>query len=251
VAIPSPASKAKDGLSVFDVLNTFCARWFLNRDYLTANILSAQKDESRHFTWVNFSPPFHTHLVQRMHALLPPLCPMAKGKKVMFVFILEILDSEGPNQGSFWKMLKKHCTRSKLLKKAAVKPASPPSALHGSGAVTAPTISQVLVSKVTGSRDDVEMGDLSPKSANQAPAASAPPPPLPPPAKPYPLFPFPAFLSGFDHAQIVRWLRTARVKGLTPDAVQEEILRTGHIFDKAVCSLVNTYFMLSPHYSSR
>jgi len=30
--------------------------------------------------------------VQHAQALLPPLCPMAKGKKVMFVFILEILD---------------------------------------------------------------------------------------------------------------------------------------------------------------
>jgi hypothetical protein len=188
---------------VFDILNTFCARWFLNRDHLTANILSAQKDDSGHFTWVNFSPPFHTHLVQCMHALLPPLCPVAKGKKVMFVFILEILNSEGPDQESFWKMLKKHCTRSKLPKKKATeKPAPPPSALPGSG--LALTISQVLVSKVTGSREDMEMGNLSPKSANQAPITSAPLPPSPPPAKPYPLFPFPAFLSGFDHTRIVR-----------------------------------------------
>jgi hypothetical protein len=168
---------------------------------------------------------------------------------VMFVFILEILDSEGPDQGSFWKMLKKCHTRSKLLKKqVAARPTSPPSVLPGSGPVTAPTISQVLVSEVTGSRDDVEMGDPSPKSADPAHATSAPLPPSPPPAKPYPLFPFPAFPSGFDHTRIVRWLRTARVKGLAPNAVQEEILRTSHIFDKAVCSLVNTYFMLTPHY---
>jgi hypothetical protein len=37
---------------------------------------------------------------------------MAKGEKVMFMFILEILSGEGANQGSFWKVLKKPCKRS-------------------------------------------------------------------------------------------------------------------------------------------
>ena len=77
--------------SVFDVLNVFRSRWFLNRDHLIANVLSAQKAEDGQYTWVDFLPPFHTHLVQRARTLLPPLCPVAKGKKVIFLFILEIL----------------------------------------------------------------------------------------------------------------------------------------------------------------
>jgi len=35
---------------------------------------------------------------------------MAKGKKVMFVFILEVLDGDGPKPGTFWIVPKKcHC----------------------------------------------------------------------------------------------------------------------------------------------
>jgi len=47
---------------------------------------------------------------------LPPLCPVAKGKKVLFVFILEVLDGDGPKPGSFWIALKKCCHPSLSLK---------------------------------------------------------------------------------------------------------------------------------------
>jgi hypothetical protein len=110
---PSPVPPASAGqdvnaeLLLFDILNIFCTQWFLNRDHLIVNILSAQKSETGWFVWVDFQPPFHTHLVQRARALLPPLCPMAKGKKVMFIFILEVLDGDGPQPGSFWEVLKK------------------------------------------------------------------------------------------------------------------------------------------------
>jgi hypothetical protein len=61
-----PTSGLGDGVepSVFDVLNIFRSRWFLNRDHLIVNILSAQKAEDGRYTWVDFLPPFHTHLVQ-------------------------------------------------------------------------------------------------------------------------------------------------------------------------------------------
>src|SRR5882672_4748852 len=86
----------EDGPSIFDVLNVFRRQWFLHRDHLLANILSAQKDDAGHIVWVDFLPPFHTHLVRRALALLPPLCPEAKGKKVMFVFLLKVIAREGP-----------------------------------------------------------------------------------------------------------------------------------------------------------
>src|SRR5579863_4812495 len=83
--------------SVFDVLNVFRRRWFLHRDHLIANLLSATKDEAGKLDWIDFQPPFHTHLVRKAVSLLPPLCPVAKGKRVMFVYILEVLnvDSHG------------------------------------------------------------------------------------------------------------------------------------------------------------
>jgi hypothetical protein len=39
---------------------------------------------------------FHTHLVWHALALLPPLCPIAKGKCYMFVFVLQVLGRDGP-----------------------------------------------------------------------------------------------------------------------------------------------------------
>jgi hypothetical protein len=62
------ASNGQDSavnLSLFNILNIFCAQWFLNRDHLIVNILSAWKSETGQFLWVDFQPPFHTHLVQQ------------------------------------------------------------------------------------------------------------------------------------------------------------------------------------------
>jgi hypothetical protein len=59
-------------------------------DHLIANILSAQKDERGKISWVDFQPIFHMHLIQRALTLLPALCPVAKGKHCMFMFVLEV-----------------------------------------------------------------------------------------------------------------------------------------------------------------
>ena len=83
-----------DGPSVFEVLNIFRRNWFLNRDHLIAKVLSAQKDDRSNYTWVEFDPLFHTSLIRRALALLPPLCPVARGKRVMFVFLLEVLSGK-------------------------------------------------------------------------------------------------------------------------------------------------------------
>ena len=83
-------------LSVFDVLNIFHCRWFLSRANLLTNIISAQKAEDGNISWVEFTPPFHSHLVKCAVALVPHhACPVPMVKRVMFVFILELLNREG------------------------------------------------------------------------------------------------------------------------------------------------------------
>ena len=92
---PSPASPGGVELSVFDILNIFRRRWFLSRSHLLTNIISAQKAEDGNIFWVEFLPPFHAHLVKCAIALVPHPVPVAKVKKVMFVFVLELLNREG------------------------------------------------------------------------------------------------------------------------------------------------------------
>jgi hypothetical protein len=85
-------------LSVFDILNIFRRRWFLSRSHLLTNVISAQKAEDGDFLWVEFSPQYHSHLVKCTVALVPH--PVPKVKKVMFVYILELLSGKG-NQAFF------------------------------------------------------------------------------------------------------------------------------------------------------
>ena len=91
---PTPSSGGVE-LSVFDILNIFRRRWFLSRSHLLTNVISAQKAEDGNISWVEFSSPFHAHLVKCAIALVPHPVPVAKVKKVMFVFVLELLNREG------------------------------------------------------------------------------------------------------------------------------------------------------------
>jgi hypothetical protein len=81
-------------LSMFDILNTFQCHWFLSVEHLRAQALSAQKANNRKIFWVEFTPQFHAHLVKCTVALVP--WPISKVKKVMFCYILELLNKEGP-----------------------------------------------------------------------------------------------------------------------------------------------------------
>src|SRR6267142_2614208 len=127
VCPPPKGVEEDDSPSVFEVLNLFRQRWFLNRDHLIMNVLSTQKDESGHIMWVDFLPTFPTHLVWQALTLLPPLCPIAKGKRCMFVFVLEVLDGDGPGPsgpGSFFVLPKKR-TQSLPKGKAALATPAP------------------------------------------------------------------------------------------------------------------------------
>jgi hypothetical protein len=59
-----------------------------------ANTILAQKAEDGKIFWVEFTPQFHAHLVKCAVALVP--CPLNKVKKMMFGYILELLNEEGP-----------------------------------------------------------------------------------------------------------------------------------------------------------
>jgi 5-methylcytosine-specific restriction endonuclease McrA len=102
-------------LSIFDIYNIFRRRWFLSVDHLKANALSAQKAEDGKISWVEFTPQFHTHLVKCAVALVPR--PIKKVKQVMFGFILELLNREGPT--AFFDLTKgqRHQTRAQKEKK--------------------------------------------------------------------------------------------------------------------------------------
>jgi hypothetical protein len=91
---PCRALSANDELSVFDIHNIFHRRWFLSSDHVLAKAISAQKDEDGKIFWVEFDPQFHAHLVKCAVALVPR--PIKKVKKVMFGYILEILNREAP-----------------------------------------------------------------------------------------------------------------------------------------------------------
>ena len=59
--------------------------------------------------------------------LLPPLCLMAKGKKVLFIFMFEILDGNRTQSRSLWKVSKKcHCHHPVKPKKPKVFPGIAP-----------------------------------------------------------------------------------------------------------------------------
>jgi hypothetical protein len=106
-------------LSVFDILNTFQHCWFLSLDHLRAQALSAQKAEDGKLFWVKFSPQFHTHLVKCTAVLVP--CPLSKVKKVMFCYILELLNKEGPQ--AFFDLSKgqRHASQAQKEKQLAWK----------------------------------------------------------------------------------------------------------------------------------
>ncbi|KAH9971768.1 hypothetical protein BGW80DRAFT_1460428 [Lactifluus volemus] len=118
------ALSAADKLLVFDIHNTFRHRWFLSWDHLVANVILAQKAKDGKFFWVEFAPQFHAHLVKCAVALVPR--PLNKVKKVMFGFILELLNGEGPQ--AFFDLTKGQRVATLALKEKSTMTTVPPQA---------------------------------------------------------------------------------------------------------------------------
>ena len=84
--------------SVFDVLNIFRARWFLNREHLLSLILSAVKGgDDNEVMWIDLLPQAHSHLLRQAKNLAPPSYPSALLKRVMFVYLLEVVNASRPS----------------------------------------------------------------------------------------------------------------------------------------------------------
>jgi hypothetical protein len=93
-AIPSASEP-----SVFDLLNALRRQWFLSQDHLLSNALSIQRAKDGSFTWVEFTPQFHSSLIQdalRVLKDLDPSVPLGRVKKVLFVFVLEVMEGTRP-----------------------------------------------------------------------------------------------------------------------------------------------------------
>ena len=192
---PSLEVEEADVPSIFDVLNIFRRRWFLNRDHLIANILSAQKDERGKLFWVDFQPQFHTHLVRRALALLPTLCPVALGKRCMFVFLLEVLDDDGPGpygSGSFFALEKK-AGRSRGSRRKPSPPGPPPPSQPPLSA-SAP-VASVPVTKKKKRAPVPEQSRAAPPPRTTVASA----PPSPPVSAPSPLSPLPLSRAESSH----------------------------------------------------
>jgi len=105
--MPSTASAPiVDHPSVFDVLNLFRACWFLNHKHLMSLVLAAVKGgDNNDIMWINLLPSTHTHLLHQAKALAPPSYPLSLLKRVMFTFLLEVVNSCGSVLDKFIKTL--------------------------------------------------------------------------------------------------------------------------------------------------
>ena len=110
----SPPFASADDLSVFDLTAILRAQWFLDRSHLASNIVSTQRSPTSNINWVEFAPPFHTHLIKCTTALLPPqLCSMKRLKGVFFAYVLEVLNLPVSTLAQFKRktLSKKVCPR--------------------------------------------------------------------------------------------------------------------------------------------
>ena len=198
---PPPFASADD-LSVFDLTAILRSRWFLNRSHLASNVVSAQRGPNGDLDWVEFAPPFHTHLIKCATALLPPqLCSMKRLKGILFAYVLEVLNSPASTLAQFKRktLSKKVCPRLD----PAFKPPPPAGrsaavhAVHGRAPPVVPSpapVSPVLaVGSVTMACDTPPPSSPTPSPRAQGSA---------PPASPVPRVPDTAALEAFRHRGI-------------------------------------------------
>ena len=184
----SPPFPSADDFSVFDLTAILRAWWFLDRSHLASNVISAQRSPNGDFDWVEFAPPFHSHLIKCATALLPPqLCSMKRLKGILFAYVLEVLNSPASTMAQF--------KRKTLSKKVCpwLDPAFklPPPAGRGTPTASAPVCSRsvpvvpspaaaspvLAVGSIAMACDTPPPSSPTPSPCAQGPAPSASPTP--------------------------------------------------------------------------
>src|SRR4029077_15630834 len=96
VAQGSRVASLIDHPSVFEVLNIFRARWFVNHEHLLSCVLSAVKGgDDNSITWVDLLPAAHSGFLRQASSLAPKSYPLSLLKRVMFTHLLEVINSHG------------------------------------------------------------------------------------------------------------------------------------------------------------
>jgi len=169
---------------------------------------------------------------------------MAKGKKVMFVFILEVLNGDGPKPGSFWTAPKKRCHRLLLPKLPKVPPHITPAPLASLAVLE--TSGQDMMTGVEPSAPI----DPPPPIPTPSPSVPAPAPALIAPrvetlAEMLVLVPFP---QEFAHLRIVSWGYGMHWQGFSFNRVTLAwiVNEAGHTGERALHVLTSLPFLLSP-----
>ena len=123
---------------VFEVLNLFRACWFLNREHLMSLTLAAVKGgNNNNIMWIDLLPSSHTHLLCQAKNLAPPSYPLPLLKRVMFTFLLEVINSQGCNLDQFIK------TSAPCQRHAPAPAPSPPPVVGPSASAVRPPASSV------------------------------------------------------------------------------------------------------------
>ena len=163
-----------DHPSVFEVLNLFRACWFLNCKHLMSLTLAAVKGGNNNdITWIDLLPSSHTHLLCQAKNLAPPSYPLPLLKRVMFTFLLEVINSQGCNLNQFIKTLAPH-------RCCAPTPAPSPPPVVGPSALAvgllASLVAGLQVPDTRTQHSGIDM-PVTPMVVDPAPPPSAPPPP--------------------------------------------------------------------------
>ena len=161
---------------------------------------------------------------------------MAKGKKVLFVFILEILDGDRAQSRSFWEVPKKRRRRRpiKPKKPEVTLGAAPVAPEKPEVSPTATMVAQAILKKPDRVEEDVMTGVEPSVSTDPLPSRTFSPSPLSLSSKEFSpsreasfLFcnPFPR---EFDHAKIEEWLSKVTRCAIRLGDIGAIVRATGH-----------------------
>ena len=179
--MPSTASTPLiDHPSVFEVLNLFRARWFLNREHLLSLTLSAVKGgDNNDITWIDLLPSSHTHLLRQAKNLAPPSYPLPLLKRVMFTFLLEVINSRDRRLDQFIKSSAPRRRRAPAPAPVTPPPGNSLPASAGGRSVAASAVDRVVqVQSVQRGSTDMPVAPMA--------VDPSPPPPLRPAPFVYP-----------------------------------------------------------------